>query len=131
MVETAKRNNWKFMAEVPLNLVVIRSTDLEKSGKFYQMLGLSFIKHRHGNGLEHLSYQAGQIVFEIYPQTAKAEVTTGTRLGFQVLDLASLIVKLQRENVPVIAKPRESEWGQRAVVVDPDGHRVELVQHAS
>jgi lactoylglutathione lyase len=116
---------------VPLNLVVIRSTNLEKSGKFYQMLGLSFVKHRHSNGLEHLSCQAGQIVFEIYPQTAKAEVTTGTRLGFKVINLASLIVKLQQENVPVIAKPTESEWGQRAVVVDPDGHRVELVQHAS
>jgi lactoylglutathione lyase len=116
------------MAEVQLNLVVIRSIDSEKAVKFYQMLGLDFAKHRHGNGLEHFSSKLGQITFEIYPQTAQTEPTTGTRLGFQVSDVDSLMIRLQQEDITVITKPTDSEWGRRAVVIDPNGHRVELIQ---
>ena len=28
----------------------------------------------------------------------------------------------------VLSPPKDSEWGRRAVVTDPDGHRVELLQ---
>ncbi len=53
--------------EVRCNLVVIRSSDLERAEKFYSALGLTFTRHSHGNGPIHLaSEQAGQ-VFEIYP----------------------------------------------------------------
>jgi lactoylglutathione lyase len=116
------------MTEIQLNLIVIRSIDLEKSVKFYQMIGLDFVKHRHGNGLEHLSSQIGQLTFEIYPQIANADTTKGTRLGFQVINLDSIVFKLQQEGVSIVVKPTESEWGRRAVVLDPDGHRVELIQ---
>lgn len=116
------------MMDVYLSLVVIRSVNLEKSIKFYQMLGLNFAKHRHGNGLEHFASRIGQVTFEIYPQTARMEVTTGTRLGFQVLDLDAIVIELQKEDVIFITKPSMSEWGRRAVVVDPDGHRIELTQ---
>ena len=116
------------MFEVWLSLVVIRSVNLERSVEFYQLLGLSFDKHQHGNGLVHFAGKAGQATFEIYPQTAQAQSTTGTRLGFQVFDIDALVVRLEKKNVKVITKPSVSEWGRRAVVVDPDGHRVELIQ---
>jgi lactoylglutathione lyase len=116
------------MLEVHLSLVVIRAVNLEESVKFYQMLGLNFEKHRHGNGLDHFASNLGQTTFEIYPQTDRMGTTIGTRLGFQVLDVDSLVIRLQKENVIVITKPSVSEWGRRAVVVDPDGHRIELIQ---
>jgi predicted enzyme related to lactoylglutathione lyase len=118
----------EIMVEIHLSLVVIRSVNLEESVKFYQMLGLNFEKHQHGNGLEHFASNIGQVTFEIYPQTARMGTTTGTRLGLQVPDVDSLVIRLQKENVTVITKPSVSEWGRRAVVVDPDGHRIELVQ---
>lgn len=116
------------MTEIKFNLIVIRSVNVERSVSFYQMLGLSFVKHRHGSGLEHYSSKVGHIIFEIYPQIAKTESTTGTRLGFQVINLDSLVIKLQQEDISIVAKPTESEWGRRSVVIDPDGHRVELTQ---
>ncbi len=118
----------RIMVEVHLALVVIRSVDLEQSVKFYQMLDLKFEKHQHGDGLEHFASNIGQMTFEIYPQTARMGETTGTRLGFYVLDVDALVIRLQKENVTVIKKPSVSEWGKRAVVVDPDGHRIELTQ---
>jgi lactoylglutathione lyase len=44
------------------------------------------------------------------------------------LNLDSLMIRLQQEDITVITKPTDSEWGRRAVVIDPDGHRVELIQ---
>lgn len=117
------------MVEAHLSLVVIRSGNLQESVRFYQMLGLKFEKHQHGNGLKHFASNLGQTTFEIYPQTAQGGTTTGTRLGFQVSDVDSLVIRLQKENITVITKPSISEWGLRAVVVDPDGHRIELIQH--
>ncbi len=118
----------KIMDEGKLNLVVIRSIDSARAIKFYQLLGLTFEKHKHGKGLEHFSSTAGQATFEIYPKTPQAESTTGTRLGFQVFNVDLLVTQLQKEDITVLTKPSTSEWGRRAVVVDPDGHRVELIQ---
>ena len=116
------------MDNVILNLIVIRAANLEKSVKFYQMLGLNFFKHRHGNGVEHFSCELGQIVFEIYPQKNKLESTKSTRLGFKVANLKSLFETLKQEQTKAISEPKQSEWGLRAVVSDPDGHKIELTQ---
>jgi catechol 2,3-dioxygenase-like lactoylglutathione lyase family enzyme len=35
------------MTNITLNLIVIRSVDLERSVNFYQRLGLTFLQHRH------------------------------------------------------------------------------------
>jgi lactoylglutathione lyase len=116
------------MTNIQINLVVIRSVDLERSVNFYQLLGLTFLKHRHGNGLEHFASTLGNVTFEIYPQTPKAGTTVGTRLGFQVMDLEALITTLSQANTQILIQPTDSEWGRRSVIVDPDGHRIELMQ---
>lgn len=49
----------KFMQSPPLlNLVVIRSVDLDRAEKFYNALGLLFERHSHGIGPEHLAWDA-------------------------------------------------------------------------
>ena len=116
------------MTSIKLNLVVIRAVDLERSVNFYQLFGLTFLKHRHGNGLEHFSSIIGGVTFEIYPQTPKAGTTAGTRLGFQVMDLDELMNRLSQEDIQIIMQPIDSEWGRRGIVADPDGHRIELTQ---
>jgi lactoylglutathione lyase len=116
------------MSEIQLNLVVIRSTNIEQAAKFYQQLGLSLIKHQHGNGLEHFASELGSVTFEIYPCPTGTASTTATRLGFQVTSVDAVIGELTKQGVTIVAPPADSVWGRRAVVVDPDGHRVELTQ---
>jgi hypothetical protein len=60
------------MTEIQLNLVVIRSHDINKSVLFCQKLGLNFIKHQHGSGLEHFVSEGSLITFEIYPCDSEA-----------------------------------------------------------
>ncbi|MDB6175555.1 MAG: hypothetical protein JWL59_4866 [Chthoniobacteraceae bacterium] len=112
-----------------LNLVVIRSLDLDRSERFYRVLGLNFERHRHGNGPEHLAaqpYQDGS-VFEIYPAGSNSGETTGVRIGFSVDAVDSYLDGLVEAGGLVVHPPSNSEWGRRAVVADPDGHKVELV----
>jgi lactoylglutathione lyase len=112
-----------------LNLVVIRSADLDRAERFYRVLGLSFERHRHGTGPVHLAAQPypGGYVFEIYPASAKAGPTTGVRIGFSIDAVDAYLDALVEAGGTIIQAPADSEWGRRAVVADPDGHRVELV----
>jgi hypothetical protein len=52
---------------VRLNLVVIRSRNIEQVAEFYPHLGLSLINHQHGNSLEHFACELESITFEIFP----------------------------------------------------------------
>jgi catechol 2,3-dioxygenase-like lactoylglutathione lyase family enzyme len=109
-----------------LNLIVIRAVDPNRSVAFYQLVGLNFTKHRHGTGPEHFASEEGPIVFEIYPR-GDGTGTAATRLGFKIASLDETMAVLQAAGVPVHTSPAPTEWGYRAVVLDPDGHRVELV----
>lgn len=116
------------MSHVALNLVVLRSNDLERAQRFYECLGLQFTRHRHGSGPEHLSAELGDCVFELYPLSPNSTSTLGTRIGFSVQFLESVITTLSADPSTIISPPQDSPWGRRAVVADPDGHCIELVQ---
>jgi lactoylglutathione lyase len=111
-----------------LNLVVIRSPDIDKSAAFYTALGIRFSKHSHGKGPEHYASEDGPLTFEIYPQINSAPVTTGTRLGFKVSNVDALLPLLVEREGKIVSTAQDSPWGRRAVVTDPSGHKVELTQ---
>ena len=112
-----------------LNLTVIRCNDIDTSAAFYQMLGLTFEKHRHGKGPEHYAAEMSACVFELYPANKSYPATTGTRIGFSVDDVDTTIETLREANAQILTEPADSPWGRRAVIVDPDGHKVELTTH--
>jgi catechol 2,3-dioxygenase-like lactoylglutathione lyase family enzyme len=114
--------------QIALNLVVLRSPDTARAVEFYSRLGLRFTLHQHGNGPEHFAAELGDSVFELYPLSADGSPTLGTRIGFSVPSLDSAIAALSDYLDVVISPPKDSPWGRRAVIADPDGHRVELLQ---
>jgi lactoylglutathione lyase len=116
------------MADIALNLVVLRSEDIDRAAAFYSRLGLRFSRHRHGAGAEHLAAETEGFVFELYPRAAGGKSTLGTRIGFRVPSVDSVIAALADYPAAVLVPAADSEWGRRAVVADPDGHRVEISQ---
>ena len=110
-----------------LNLVVLRSADIDRGAAFYRELGLLFTKHAHGSGPEHYSSEVSGLVFELYPLTPKSSPTTGTRIGFRVDAVDGIVKSLAKIGAAVLSPPADSEWGRRAVVKDFDGHVIELV----
>lgn len=107
-----------------LNLVVIRSRDLDKSEKFYNAIGLEFNRHSHGKqGVIHLANESEELVFEIYPMESNFEANT--RLGFHVKDITQIYESLTSLGYK-FSTPKLGEFGVRSVGVDPDGYKVEL-----
>ncbi|HSI64558.1 MAG TPA: VOC family protein [Candidatus Saccharimonadia bacterium] len=116
------------MSNVSINLVVLRSADLARAAAFYTVLGLKFTLHRHGSGPEHYSAELPGGVFELYPLSKDGASTSGTRIGFRVPNVDAAIEALSGYPEAVLTPAKDSEWGRRAVVADPDGHRVELLE---
>ncbi|MCE9635579.1 MAG: hypothetical protein K8T90_07735 [Planctomycetes bacterium] len=85
---------------------------------------------QHGNGPEHLSGRAGTVLLELYPHDPTTRLD-GTRLGFSVRSLAGAVAAVAEAGGTIVSQPRESAWGRRAVVADPDGHRVELTERST
>ena len=116
------------MDKVQLNLIVLYSQDIERSKTFYEALGLQFAKERHGQGKDHYACELGSTVLEIYPLSAEQAAAPSTRLGFSVSSIDQVVVRLAKVNHRPVTEPRGSPWGRRAVLQDPDGHRVELIE---
>ena len=101
---------------------------MARAAAFYSRLGLQFSQHRHGSGPEHFAAELpGGGAFELYPVSDGAS-TLGTRIGFRVPSVDETVAALSDYAGAVVSPPRDSEWGRRAIVTDPDGHRVELVE---
>ena len=116
------------MSDITLNLVVLRSADLAGAAAAYRRLGLRLSQERHGDGPEYFAGEWPGGVVELYPLSPDAPSTLGTRIGFRVPSVDAALAALRDSPGAVRVPPRDSEWGRRAVVVDPDGHRVELVE---
>lgn len=110
-----------------LNLLVLRARQPEKLAGFYSKLGLEFKLEQHGAGPRHYSSEEGGAVFEIYPLENELTSTRNTRIGFVVDSLDQVFASLG-EDGRIVSAPAESEWGRRAVVIDPEGHKVELLE---
>jgi catechol 2,3-dioxygenase-like lactoylglutathione lyase family enzyme len=113
---------------IRFTLVVIRTPKIDAAAEFYRNLGIEFLKEKHGKGPEHYSGKVGGTVLEIYPLSKDAPMESGGRLGFAVPKLDELLKKLRAHGVAVVEDAKETEWGYRAVVRDPDGRAVELTQ---
>ncbi|MEM1070790.1 MAG: VOC family protein [Planctomycetota bacterium] len=122
------RAEGEFMFAAPpvLNLIVLRSDDIDRAADFYVEMGLLFIKHRHGQGPEHYVAEMNGLTFEIYP-TGPHGSTEATRLGFSVDDVDSIVDLLVKAGAELLQPPHESSWGRRATMKDFDGHTVELL----
>jgi catechol 2,3-dioxygenase-like lactoylglutathione lyase family enzyme len=100
-----------------LTLVVLRCADLARARAFYEALGLSLVRERHGGGPEHLSCALeGGAVLELYP--AGGKTTAGMRLGLAVADVEAALAAARAVGGVVSG----------SVVTDPDGHRIELTR---
>jgi catechol 2,3-dioxygenase-like lactoylglutathione lyase family enzyme len=112
-----------------LNLLVLRTADIDRLGLFYEALGMAFVRERHGRGPEHLASSHQGATFEIYPCTGDTD-TRGTRIGFQVKNVAEQFDRALAVGGEPVSRPQTSEWGARAVVRDPAGHIVEFLEPA-
>jgi len=114
-----------------MNLLVLKSPDIDQTASFYRLLGLCLERHQHDSGPWHYAAQLNGMVFEIYPGKAETNVSSGTRLGFEVNDLDDTLDELRRQGARIVQEKTRSPWGLQAVVEDFVGYRVHLTECAS
>lgn len=101
-----------------IRLLVLRCSDIEKSKRFYEMLGLFFIEESHDGGPKHYSTQIEDLVFELYPATHRYPACK-TRLGFEP--------SVPVEKLRLIARDSYNVKEKKVYVLhDPDGRKVGL-----
>lgn len=111
-----------------LNLLVLRAREPKLLVAFYEGLGLRFDEEQHGSGPAHHAARQGSGAFEIYPCSADDRSTVATRIGFAVEDVDLACKRALESYGTVVQEPRDSPWGRRAIVKDPEGHTVELTR---
>ncbi len=120
------------MVQPSLNLTVVRTANMDACLAFYCALGLTFQQEQHGSGPIHYSCELGNTVIEIYPGepgTAPDRKSGGaTMLGFTVGSLDAVLEALRPLGVEPAAPPKESVWGRRVLVIDPDGRAIDLIE---
>ena len=113
------------MTGAEINLIVLRSDQLQLTRGFYEALGLSFVEEKHGQGPAHISATTPSgTVLELYPLPSGDAPETGTRgvrLGLVVADVHAVIEAALLAGGTVM-----SSGDQAAVLKDPDGRKVEL-----
>jgi lactoylglutathione lyase len=109
---------------VKLNLLVLQTSRMEELKSFYSSLGAKFESERHGNGPDHYAaVLSDDLVLEIYPAPDGTTPDSGLRLGLSVSDIGERLRLLGQNSTP-----QQTQWGLRAIVRDPDGRAVELLQ---
>ncbi|MFB9077503.1 VOC family protein [Flavobacterium procerum] len=109
-----------------IRLIVIRTKEQKRLANFYNLLGLTFDYHKHGNSPMHYSATIGSLVFEIYPLTKnQTEADKSTRLGFAI-DNFEKTLDLLRNNGIAFSEPIQTDFGFLTIISDPDGRKIEL-----
>lgn len=117
------------MNETALSLIVIRTSDMEATLKFYSALNLTFVEEQHGAGPIHYSCVLGGVTMELYPprkDSRQNSPTPATMIGFQVPSLEITLAKLSELGVGTTSQIQDSEWGRWVNVHDPGGRLVQV-----
>lgn len=109
------------------NLLVIRVSELERSRQWYEELGFSFAREQHGNGPIHYAAERDGFVFELYPASQRNPPSTSVRLGFKVTNVRGIAAGKDTAG-QVVTQPSVSAGVTRALLIDPDGIKVEIAE---
>src|SRR5262245_2799342 len=107
-----------------INLLVLKTAQPDELASFYELLGITFEKHRHDTGPVHYSAEIDGVVFEVYPLPKGKEKADDTvRLGFTVDDLNGTVEKMRKAGARIVQETVVTEWGYGAIVEDWDGRK--------
>jgi lactoylglutathione lyase len=107
--------------------IILLTTNMKKSIKFYKdTLGLP-IKTKSADWTEFFS---DGTVLALHPAKKKYKLKAGPNIlvGFMVNDLDDSVKQLKKKKVKFFKKPKEEPFGIHAIILDPDGHLISIVQ---
>lgn len=121
------------MAEVQilgkLGLIMMVVSDMERSVAFYRdVVGLKLL-FKQNNWSQ---FDAGNIILGLHPigDEVKVGPTTGCTFGIYVNDMQKAVGEIKRRGGTLAVEPRREPFGLWALLKDPDGYNVQIIQMA-
>lgn len=110
-----------------LGLVMVVVKDMERSVKFYRdVLGLDLLFHQNNWS----QFNAGTIIVGLHPEGDEVKVgpTSGCTFAFYVDDIVKTTSELKRRGGHIAVEPRLEPFGRWALLKDPDGYNIQIVE---
>lgn len=112
-----------------LGLVMVVVREMERSVAFYRdVLGLKPLIVQSNWS----QFDAGNIIIGLHPEGEEVKVspTSGMSLGIYVDDMDKAVAEIRRRFGKIAVGPRQDPFGRWALVFDPDGYSVQIIEMA-
>lgn len=112
-----------------IGTVILFVSDMERSIDFYKnTLDLPLKTSSH----DWVEFFKDGTTLAMHPMKKGLKVKAGSGggmlVGFMVGNMGETCQKLKRKNVKFLKEPKEEPFGKHAVILDPDGHMISIVQ---
>lgn len=109
-----------------IGAVILLVSDMKRSVRFYRdVLGMP-MKERSKDWAE---FSERGTVVALHPARKKRFPKNNSMLvGFSVSDFDDVCASLKRKKVRFYKKPKEEPFGKHAIIKDPDGHLISIIQ---
>lgn len=113
-----------------LGLLMIVVSDMERSVRFYRdVLGLTMLFQQNNWS----QFDAGNIIIGLHPvgEEVKVGPTSGCTFGIYVDDIVKSVSELKNRGGHIAVEPRTEPFGRWALLKDPDGYNIQIVEMKS
>jgi lactoylglutathione lyase len=109
-----------------IGAVILLVSDIKRSIRFYRdTLGMEL--KQESNDWTELSTRG--TVLALHPaRKKKIKKNNGILVGFSISDFDDVISSLKKKRVKFYKKPKQEPFGKHAIIQDPDGHLLSIVQ---
>jgi len=104
--------------QLRLDLIVLKSPNIERSKNFYEKIGISFVQEKHQQGLLHYSSQNIQPTIEIY--SSKHNLENHVCLFFVTVNLKEYTKMLEKNGISY------KQLKDSIYLRDPNNNRIEV-----
>ena len=108
--------------------LMLYAISVEATARFYRALGVDFEAHPGGPSVGDADGCRIAIVAATSGDAAGPGVGGTTMPGFEVESIEDAVERLREMGRKILREPESLSWGRRAVVSDPDGRAVELIE---
>jgi predicted enzyme related to lactoylglutathione lyase len=109
-----------------IGAVILLVSNMKRSIKFYRdTLGMD-LKQESKDWTE---FSTRGTVLALHPAKRKRiKKNNGMLVGFSISDFDDVINSLKKKRVKFYKRPKQEPFGKHAIIQDPDGHLISLVQ---
>ncbi|KYG60966.1 lactoylglutathione lyase [Bdellovibrio bacteriovorus] len=110
--------------------ITLNTSQLQNMLVFYQIIGFQFTSTKVDKGSEMQRALHNGVEFTLYAnKNVEASRVPSLQLGFKVTNLVETVEKIKAvPGAMCILDPTDMPDGFKAIVLDPDGHAIELIE---